>query len=220
MSRKRTLKRSVPVACPILVGAFIVAACGDDEGHIQSTAGDPLYRYQWHLHNDGQQVFADIRPVPGIDLNMGTLFEQGITGRGVVVGIMEPGTIDPLHEDLIPNLVLKDGLGAAPQDRAAATPLPTRESSRLLRTMARVAEAWRPTRRFSIYRRLARRSSRRRELSTAATVCSRRGLCRLPWTRSMLISIVHRVRQCRSWSRLQATIFCTALGCRLMNVRH
>ncbi|MDE1181958.1 S8 family serine peptidase [Paraburkholderia sp.] len=72
------------------------------------------------MRNTGQQVFADIRPVAGVDLNMGVLFEQGVTGKGVVVGVMEPGSIDPLQEDLMANLVLKDGGGAAPQSQADA----------------------------------------------------------------------------------------------------
>ncbi|WP_427184736.1 S8 family serine peptidase [Bordetella bronchialis] len=67
---------------------------------------DPLYPYQWHLKNTGQRVFADTLPTPGIDLNIGTLHREGITGKGVVVAIHEQGRIDPGHEDLAPNLVL------------------------------------------------------------------------------------------------------------------
>jgi subtilisin-like proprotein convertase family protein len=73
-------------------------------------AGDPLYPYQWHLHNTGQRVFADTLPTAGIDLNLGTLHQQGITGKGVVIGIHEHGRIDPNHEDLAANLVACDPL--------------------------------------------------------------------------------------------------------------
>jgi hypothetical protein len=71
-------------------------------------AGDPLYPYQWHLSNTGQRVFADTLPAAGIDLNLGTLHQQGITGKGVVIGIQEHGRIDPDHEDLAANLVSRD----------------------------------------------------------------------------------------------------------------
>lgn len=97
--------------------AVMITGCGGN-GDIDSH--DPLYRFQWHLQNTGQHTFSDIKPLAGIDLNIGALYQQGITGKGVVVGIVEPGTIDPLHEDLMANLVLKDGAGAAPQAQAAA----------------------------------------------------------------------------------------------------
>ncbi len=67
---------------------------------------DPLVKYQWHLKNTGQAVFSDVRPVPGVDLNMGTLFEQGITGKGVTVGLLDQGMADADHEDLVNNMVL------------------------------------------------------------------------------------------------------------------
>ncbi|AOB33401.1 hypothetical protein AKI39_04405 [Bordetella sp. H567] len=76
---------------------------------------DPLFPYQWHLKNTGQHVFGDTRPQAGVDLNLGTLHQQGITGKGVVVAIHEPGRIDPDHEDLAPNLLARH-----PLDRATA----------------------------------------------------------------------------------------------------
>ena len=86
---------------------------------------DPLYPYQWHLKNTGQRVFADTLPTPGVDLNIGTLHQQGITGKGVVVAIHEPGRIDPDHEDLIANLLsrapLRDPATSRDQDIAHAT---------------------------------------------------------------------------------------------------
>lgn len=65
---------------------------------------DPLYRYQWHLKNTGQRVFADGLPKPGIDLNIGTLHDDGVTGKGVVVGLSEFGRPDATHEDLAANM--------------------------------------------------------------------------------------------------------------------
>lgn len=100
-----------------LITSLLVAACGGDS---DSQSLDPLYSYQWHLRNTGQIALGDVPIVAGVDLNMGTLFQQGVTGKGVVVGIVEGGTIDPLHEDLADNLILKDGAGAAPPASAAA----------------------------------------------------------------------------------------------------
>ncbi|ANN69019.1 S8 family serine peptidase [Bordetella bronchialis] len=69
---------------------------------------DPLYRYQWHLKNRGQYAVARDRPTPGVDLHIGDLHRNGITGKGVVVGVRElPGKlIDAAHEDLADNMVL------------------------------------------------------------------------------------------------------------------
>jgi len=69
---------------------------------------DPLYQYQWHLKNTGERVLGDTLPTAGIDLNIGTLHEQGITGKGVVVALVESGRIDVVHEDLAANLFARD----------------------------------------------------------------------------------------------------------------
>ncbi len=68
------------------------------------TTGDPLYKYQWYLHNTGQRVFADTLPSAGIDINIGSLHERGIRGKGIIVAVLDSG-IDSSHEDLAPNLV-------------------------------------------------------------------------------------------------------------------
>ncbi|WP_233237537.1 S8 family serine peptidase [Bordetella sp. LUAb4] len=74
---------------------------------------DPLYQYQWHLKNTGQRVFGDTLPTAGIDLNIGSLHERGITGKGVVVAVVENGRIDVAHEDLAANLFARDSLAPA-----------------------------------------------------------------------------------------------------------
>ncbi|MGU8077103.1 S8 family serine peptidase [Burkholderia pyrrocinia] len=66
--------------------------------------GDPLYDYQWYLKNIGQRVFADTRPCSGVDINIGSLHESGIRGRGVTVAVVDSG-LDIRHEDLIANVV-------------------------------------------------------------------------------------------------------------------
>lgn len=90
--------------------AFIgltLAGCGGSK-NTETNLGDPLYAYQWHLHNTGQAVFSDIAPTAGVDLNMTDLFEQGITGKGVTVGFAEDGAAYSWHEDLQQNMVAID----------------------------------------------------------------------------------------------------------------
>lgn len=51
---------------------------------------DPLYNEQWHLRN----------PVPGqYDINVGSVWESGITGRGVTVCVIDDG-LEWRHPDL------------------------------------------------------------------------------------------------------------------------
>lgn len=72
-----------------------------------SDTDDPLYRYQWHLKNVGQRAIGDVLPTAGVDLNMGRLYEQGVTGKGVIVGVNEGAPIDPTNPDLADNLIIK-----------------------------------------------------------------------------------------------------------------
>lgn len=58
---------------------------------------DPLYPQQWHLHNTGQN-FAR----PGVDLNLLPVWQQGLDGSGVVVGVIDDG-VELSHEDLTAN---------------------------------------------------------------------------------------------------------------------
>ncbi len=58
---------------------------------------DPLLDQQWHLHNRGQTG-----GIPGRDANIFQAWRDGVTGQGVVVGIVDEG-IEPDHEDLAGN---------------------------------------------------------------------------------------------------------------------
>ncbi|WP_373276528.1 S8 family peptidase [Xanthomonas campestris] len=69
-----------------------------------SAAGDPLYRYQWHLSNQGQPVIGDSRPVAGVDMDVDLLHALGIRGRGVRVGVVDDG-LEIGHEDLAGNII-------------------------------------------------------------------------------------------------------------------
>lgn len=68
------------------------------------STGDPLYGYQWYLKNVGQHVFADTRPCVGVDINIGSLHESGVRGKGVTVAVVDSG-LDIRHEDLTANVV-------------------------------------------------------------------------------------------------------------------
>ena len=57
---------------------------------------DPLYACQWHLRNQGQV---------GHDINVEPVWEQGITGEGVNVAIVDNG-MDHYHEDLRANVAV------------------------------------------------------------------------------------------------------------------
>ncbi|CAD0340916.1 hypothetical protein CFBP2533_27640 [Xanthomonas hortorum pv. pelargonii] len=65
---------------------------------------DPLFRYQWHLRNQGQPVFGDGRPVAGVDLDVDILHALGIRGAGVNVAVIDDG-LEIAHPDLVDNIV-------------------------------------------------------------------------------------------------------------------
>lgn len=105
-----------PVCAAALL--LLVAACGGggggsgdaDSGGDTPTPTpptpqpDPLAQYQWYLDNTGQDTLSGIRPVAGIDLNLSTLYNQGIRGTGITVAVIDDG-LDATHEDLSANVV-------------------------------------------------------------------------------------------------------------------
>ncbi|KAG0270293.1 pheromone processing endoprotease [Linnemannia exigua] len=72
---------------------------------------DPGFRYQWHLHNTRQ---------PGNDINVTGVWEQGITGKGAIVAIIDDG-LDANSEDLAVNFNAK---GSYDFNDNVAIPLP------------------------------------------------------------------------------------------------
>lgn len=72
---------------------------------LAATKGDPLYRYQWHLYNHGQKVFADSLPVAGYDLDVGSLHDQQVRGNGVNVAVVDDG-LEIRHPDLLANVAI------------------------------------------------------------------------------------------------------------------
>ena len=93
------LKKKILVSAifSVLVASYAAAAAEDPN------ATDPLYRYQWHLKNTGQQVIADSRPVAGIDLNVDAVHSANIRGKGVLVAVVDDG-LEINHEDLAANV--------------------------------------------------------------------------------------------------------------------
>lgn len=99
-----------------LAGLLALGACNSGSDDADDPAPeppapsipDPMAGYQWYLKNTGQDVLAGERPVAGVDLNMGTLYEDGIRGKGVVVAVVDDG-LDVDHEDLAANA---DGAGS------------------------------------------------------------------------------------------------------------
>jgi len=66
---------------------------------------EPLQKHQWYIKNTGQRAFAVFGGLPGADLNMAQTIRDNITGRGVVVGIVDNGA-DVNHPDLKDNINL------------------------------------------------------------------------------------------------------------------
>ncbi len=65
--------------------------------------GDPLVSQSWHIKNIGQKSFAWFPGRKGYDLNVASVYEQGLTGKGVTIRIGDSGLqID--HPDLVDNV--------------------------------------------------------------------------------------------------------------------
>jgi subtilisin-like proprotein convertase family protein/subtilisin family serine protease len=58
---------------------------------------DPIYPDQWHLSNTGQHGGT-----PDEDVHIISVWEDGITGKGIVIGIVDDG-LQHEHPDLFPN---------------------------------------------------------------------------------------------------------------------
>lgn len=94
---KYMMLTSASLACFAACGLAYASQHGD--AHVFSAAAnaatqqgdDPLFRYQWHLLNQGQPVFGDGRPLPGVDLDVDILHALGIRGAGVKVAAIDDG---------------------------------------------------------------------------------------------------------------------------------
>ena len=64
---------------------------------------DPLLEHQWHIQNDGQNSFSQTYGVVNADLRMRKTIEQGHTGKGVRVAVVDTG-LEICHPDLSANV--------------------------------------------------------------------------------------------------------------------
>jgi subtilisin family serine protease len=65
---------------------------------------DPLYQHQWFLDNTGQKAFALNGGVVGEDINVDTVIASGLSGKGVIVAVLDEG-LEIAHEDLVDNVI-------------------------------------------------------------------------------------------------------------------
>ncbi len=71
--------------------------------NITTNFNDPLYGCQWHLKITGPLPFVGMTINAGEDINIEGVWNDGISGRGVNVAVVDSG-MDPLHEDLAANV--------------------------------------------------------------------------------------------------------------------
>ncbi len=87
--------------------SLIAANFGDRELSSRSIPTDPLLPNQWHLINSGQEVgnpdFQQIFAIPSEDINVAPVWNQGFTGEGVVVAVIDSG-VQTIHPDLEDNI--------------------------------------------------------------------------------------------------------------------
>jgi subtilisin-like proprotein convertase family protein/subtilisin family serine protease len=83
----------------------VSVVCVDNPTFTIGSLGDPLAVEQWHLKNTGQNAFADVGGVAGMDINVEPVFSTlGITGASVTVAVVDTG-LEIAHEDLAANVV-------------------------------------------------------------------------------------------------------------------
>ncbi len=80
---------------------------GEKPGGYQPT--DPLFIYQWHLKNFGQQAGPYKAQKSGEDLNVTAVWDPNdlnTTGRGVTIAVVDSG-VDMMHGDLLSRMIEK-----------------------------------------------------------------------------------------------------------------
>lgn len=77
----------------------------DDGGTVESgpEGADPFTAQAWHLKNTGQTAYSSSAGVAGVDINVETVFKEGVQGNGVQIFVSDDG-IEGNHEDLFNNL--------------------------------------------------------------------------------------------------------------------
>lgn len=104
-----------------------VSASGDDTTLDVVRFSDPLWPAQWHLHNRPTAARLDVNVVPA--------WREGITGRGVIVSILDDG-LEHTHPDLRDNYRPEASWDFNDNDR---DPMPRYESTNINRHGTRCA---------------------------------------------------------------------------------
>ena len=86
-----------------------VVTCDSPIRPIAPGQTDPLFEYQWHLENTGQDSFSFTDGVVGADMRMTGTIESGHGGEGVVVAIVDDG-LEVCHPDLADNVDLDESV--------------------------------------------------------------------------------------------------------------
>lgn len=76
----------------------------DEELASRAAGPEPFLKYQWHLKNDGQKVFATGLPTSGNDIRVAVPWAEGYLGTGVRVMVSDDG-LESSHEDLAANFL-------------------------------------------------------------------------------------------------------------------
>ena len=82
---------------------LVRTTCTDFERNSSPGQEDPLLGEQWHLENTGQSAYANTGGEAGEDLGMSTALDQGPTGTGVQVAVVDTG-LEICHPDLSDNV--------------------------------------------------------------------------------------------------------------------
>lgn len=87
-----------------------------------ASGSDPLYSRQWHLKNTGQES-----ALPGTDINVESVWQQGNEGQGVAVAVVDDG-LELAHEDLRDRVMPGQSLNLAANGLPANDPSPQSDS--------------------------------------------------------------------------------------------
>ena len=83
----------------------VVARCANTNTETPFEEPDKFIEHHWNLNNTGQNAFAQNGGVPGADLSMDNVLEEGPYGENVTVAVVDTG-LEICHPDLAPNVDL------------------------------------------------------------------------------------------------------------------
>ena len=81
----------------------VVSRCTNTEPEMSTDAPDIFLEHHWNLDNTGQNAFAQNGGVPGADLSMDTVLNEGPFGENVFVAVVDTG-LEMCHPDLAANV--------------------------------------------------------------------------------------------------------------------